>query len=90
MQDILGTGTDLQGGSADQLLADLTDSLDGLLGTNISQLDALLNETTTTIVDLLSLDKVNLNAGLPLDNLFGVLSLDGITLSAQESLSELL
>ncbi|CAN8141601.1 conserved hypothetical protein [uncultured Thiomicrorhabdus sp.] len=90
LQDILGTGTDLQGGSADQLLADLTDSLDGLLGTNISQLDALLNETTTTIVDLLSLDKVNLNAGLPLDNLFGVLSLDGITLSAQESLSELL
>ncbi|MBO1928228.1 retention module-containing protein [Thiomicrorhabdus sp. 6S2-11] len=90
LQDILGTGTDLQGGSADQLLADLTDSLDGLLGTNISQLDTLLNETTTTIVDLLSLDKVNLNAGLSLDNLLGVLSLDGITLSAQESLSELL
>lgn len=54
LQDILGRGDAQQGGSADQLIADLTDSLDGLLGTNTNQIDVLLNETTTLVVDLLS------------------------------------
>lgn len=54
LQDILGLGDAQQGGSADQLIADLTDSLDGLLGTDTNQIDVLLNETTTLVVDLLS------------------------------------
>lgn len=53
LQDILGRGDAQQGGSLDQLFADLTDSLDGLLGADTEELDLVVNEITTLVSDLL-------------------------------------